>query len=142
MKNEEFVNKILEDMKKTMPPKLNDDCDVSIKGENAIIGLLNSYQEGLSAGELSQKLNVSSARIAAALNNLEYKGFVKRQIDSVDKRKIIVTLTADGTKKFNQFEENLRSRLLLITNELGQQKVTEYIKMMKQIKEILERNNK
>jgi MarR family transcriptional regulator, organic hydroperoxide resistance regulator len=142
MKNEEFVNKILEEMKKTMPPKLHDENDVSIKGENAIIGTLHFFKNGLSSGELSQKLDVSTARIAAAVNNLEYKGFVKRKIDSVDKRKIIVSLTEDGDKRFIEFENNLRKRLLLITNELGQEKVKEYIETMKQIKDILERNDK
>ena len=48
------------------------------QGEMRLLGCLNAGADGRTAGELSTLLDLSTARIAAMLNNLERKGAITR----------------------------------------------------------------
>lgn len=139
MENKDFVNKIIEGMIKKSPPKMpyyeND-----VKGLNGICFYLTNYPDGINSGELSDKLDVSTARIAFALNKLEDKGYISRTSNAEDKRKVNVCLTDDGWKYSEVIINNIKSKLLLITNEIGQKDVKMFFKLFTKIKEVLERD--
>ena len=48
---------------------------------------------GMSAGELAEATGLSSAATTTLLDRLERKGFVQRERDSADRRKVIVEMT-------------------------------------------------
>ena len=50
----------------------------------------------MSAGELGEATGVSSAAATTLLDRLERKGFVRRQRDAVDRRRVLVELTPQG----------------------------------------------
>ena len=66
------------------------------QGEMRLLGCLNAGADGRTAGELSTLLDLSTARIAAMLNNLERKGAITRARDTADRRRVVVRLT--GTR--------------------------------------------
>ena len=74
-------------------------------GEIGVLSMLAFDQNPVMAGELSEKLNVTTARIARILNSLESKQYIRRKNDRTDRRKTFVTITkkgkelADSTKK-------------------------------------------
>ena len=51
------------------------------QGEMRLLGCLHAGADGRTAGELSMLLELSTARIAAMLNNLERKGAITRARD-------------------------------------------------------------
>ena len=61
-----------------------------------LLKILRSKRKAMAAGELSSKMKVSSARMAAMLNNLSQKGYIKKEKTEDDGRKTIVTITKDG----------------------------------------------
>jgi len=63
------------------------------QGEMRLLGCLNAGADGRTAGELSTLLDLSTARIAAMLNNLERKGAITRARDTADRRRVVVRLT-------------------------------------------------
>lgn len=66
------------------------------QGEMRLLGCLNAGADGRTAGELSTLLDLSTARIAAMLNNLERKGAITRARDTADRRRVVVRLTDQG----------------------------------------------
>ena len=66
------------------------------QGEMRLLGCLNAGADGRTAGELSTLLDLSTARIAAILNNLERKGAITRARDTADRRRVVVRLTEQG----------------------------------------------
>ena len=56
------------------------------QGEMRLLGCLHAGADGRTAGELSMLLELSTARIAAMLNNLERKGAITRARDKADRR--------------------------------------------------------
>ena len=56
------------------------------QGEMRLLGCLHAGADGRTAGELSILLELSTARIAAMLNNLERKGAITRARDEADRR--------------------------------------------------------
>ena len=62
------------------------------RGEIGVLGYLAFEKDEATAGELSEKLNVTTARVAKILNSLEAKGYIKRTEDNQDKRKTLVRL--------------------------------------------------
>ncbi len=68
------------------------------KGEVGVLAYLLNVNNNISSNELEKHLQVSSARIASTLNSLEKKGLIKRSKSEEDKRKIIISITKNGSK--------------------------------------------
>ncbi len=61
-----------------MPKSFYNDLDAAKKGVTFILGYLVMSDSEVIAGDLSRKLNVSSARIAALLKKMEQGGLITR----------------------------------------------------------------
>lgn len=74
--------------------------------ELAILGKASAgcacTEKGVSVSEIGQALYLSKPAISQTLNNLEKKGYIIREIDRQDRRKILVTLTAEGNEKLKE----------------------------------------
>jgi len=94
--------------------------DEIMQGETFAI-LFISRQGGIVLpSEISSEMNISSARVAAMLNNLENKGLITRQIDKDDRRRVLVDLTAEGeelAEKHNQMVVGGTARMLEMLGE-------------------------
>lgn len=60
------------------------------------------YREGLSIGEIKEKILSSDGTIPVIINNLEKLGFIERQKDKKDQRKSLIFLTKEGKEKITQ----------------------------------------
>ena len=69
------------------------------QGESLALHLLLLHPNGVAPGELCRAMGVSSARIAVIFASLERKGFVTRQAESEDRRRIRVALTPAGQQR-------------------------------------------
>ncbi|NLV50191.1 MAG: winged helix-turn-helix transcriptional regulator [Clostridiales bacterium] len=108
------------------------------RGEAKMIGYLFTVGDGVTAGELSEKLDISTARVAMILNNLEKKGLVHRDEDTQDRRRVVVFLTPSGKAKgADDFESILRYMTELLTR-LGERDAVEYIRLTRRVNEISE----
>lgn len=104
--------------------------DETMQGEAfAILYILR--QDGIVLpSEISNEMNISSARVAAMLNSLEGKGLISRQIDKSDRRRILVDLTQAGrelAEKHHQYVVNATVRMLEM---LGEHDAGELVRIM------------
>ena len=65
-------------------------------GEQAVLHYLSLQDSSVCAGELTAAFAVRSSRTAAILNALEKKGYAIRSADPADRRRVLVSITADG----------------------------------------------
>jgi DNA-binding MarR family transcriptional regulator len=64
---------------------------------------------------VAEKMNLSPSRLTRVIDALVSKGFLKRKIDSDDRRNMIITLTAKGeaiTKKLNDAYIQIHQEIL------------------------------
>ena len=75
------------------------------QGEMAMLGFLTYEKSETNPKELSERFNLSTARVANTLNSLERKEYIKRVHDSFDRRKVMVYITEK--EALNEFSKLL-----------------------------------
>lgn len=107
------------------------------RGEIGVLGYLAFEKDEATAGELSEKLNVTTARIASILNSLEAKDYIKRTEDNKDKRKTLVVVTKKGKALAKKAKKEVIDKITKVINEVGEEEAKEYIRITLKIREIL-----
>ncbi|MCR5112418.1 MAG: winged helix DNA-binding protein [Acholeplasmatales bacterium] len=116
MEGKEFKRRFHEIFACNRGRKFMDGMDEGIKGAGpTIIELKKAECEGieLTAGDLSAKFNVSTAREAVLLNTLEEKGLIQRYKSDTDGRKTFVRLTDLGRKKADDMKNHWEKMLTI-----------------------------
>ncbi len=131
----EVMAKSMRMMKSSFWPKR---ASAFLHGEMFILNYLVNRQEDVLPSELSCAMNASTARVAMALKSLEQKGFIKRRTDSGDRRRVIVSITEQGTELVKGEREDMQNRMVRIISELGEQDTREYMRLIDRITEISE----
>lgn len=57
-----------------------------------------------SANELCEFVGLSNSRVSRVINTVESKGYIKREMGTIDKRQMIFTLTDSGKKKTKEMQ--------------------------------------
>jgi len=106
------------------------------KGEAFLLNFI--YKQGGTArpGEMSEALGTSTARIAAAINNMERKGLVRRETDSNDRRRTLVHLTDAGNDFISSCRNHLLEHVKNVMRELGEKDTREFLRISAKIAEI------
>lgn len=107
------------------------------KGEMFALGFLYKRGGEVLPGEISEKMGISSARIASILNALERKELVTRRIDPTDRRKILVKLTGEGSAKALAHREEALSEMENILRGMGEDDTKELIRLLRKLSDIL-----
>ena len=102
----------------------------ALQGEAFVLQFLARHGGHVLPGEISNKMNVSSARIAQTLNNIEKKGLITRQIDPDDRRKILVALTPEGEAFAEQYQQMILDVMSKILIRLGDHDAAEYVRIV------------
>lgn len=109
MTHKEFYDKLFEILKTNHGKKIMTRTDIDFRGLSVIMFEINDGNNTPSG--LAKKLNITTARIARALNTLESKCYIERINDENDKRKTYIKLTDIG-KKYLEKEKNCRDKFL------------------------------
>jgi DNA-binding MarR family transcriptional regulator len=115
------------------PPNLRWKTNEFSQGEVKMLEYLYIFQDGLTAGELSTKMNISTARVAATLNGLEKKRLIRRCADERDKRKIVVYLTEGGRITGQEKYERMLRRISRLFAALGERDALELIRLFRRV---------
>jgi len=109
------------------------------KGELAVIIYLLDENNGASAREISQRFHINTSRVAAILNGLSKKGFIKRKEDPIDRRKIHVYITEKGKEYGETRRQDILNHVCELLIQLGENDAQEHIRIMKKISHICQR---
>ncbi|MFA6661716.1 MAG: transcriptional regulator, partial [Bacilli bacterium] len=106
--------------------------DIS-KGEMGILVYLSFYKKEAFSGEIADKTNLSTGRVAIALNSLEKKGFVIRNKNTEDARQVIVSATSKGKAFAVKNKDDFIKHMTKLLEYIGETDATEYVRIRKKI---------
>jgi len=129
----EFMQTMLLLQKSKLQKKLFE----SLRGEPFILQALKHHGSAALPGELSGTMEISSARMAVALNSLEDKGLIVREIDKTDRRRILVNLTSKGEETVIRHQQILLGKTAQALSELGERDAKEYLRITKRLAQIM-----
>jgi len=129
----ELAKEMMSNMQQFRKSKGRSKIDESVHGEGFVLMFL--FQRGSHAlpSELRGVLGVSSARIAATLNNLEHKGLVSREMDKTDRRKVLVALTPLGQQQASQHEKRVLEHSVYMLRSLGEKDAKDFVRILGKI---------
>lgn len=108
----------------------------SFQGEAIILQRLYLHGDDMLPSEISNDLSVSTARIAAVLGNLEKRGFITRQIDKSDRRRILVALTTEGKEIAKKQRKEIQNDMIKTLQKLGEHDAKEFVRIIGRLSEI------
>lgn len=103
------------------------------RGELGLIILLHQHPQGLTAGELGEKLRISSSGVANVLKQLESKGLVVRSVSTCDRRRIVVSITDKGEQIAREHCSLLTRDMAQALAELGEEDTQELIRIFRKL---------
>ncbi len=107
--------------------------DEGFRGVFVILRILDERDEKITAGDLARETNVSTARVASALNALEKKNYVKREVDDSDARKVVVRLTKDGKKAVEERKARIEEIVSPLFGKLTDEETINFFDALKKL---------
>lgn len=99
------------------------------KGAKIVIKLLARLNEPTNPKFIAETLNLSTARIATVLGNLEKRGLVSRTMDPDDRRRINVSLTECGKKAAKAENIEMRNKIIQVFELMGEEDTKKYLEL-------------
>ncbi|MBQ8815134.1 MAG: MarR family transcriptional regulator [Lachnospiraceae bacterium] len=99
------------------------------RGQGRILRMLNEHGD-LTQQELQCKLNIQSGSLSEILAKLESVGFIKRERDESDKRRVIVSITEAGLEDLRQHESIRLKRQAVLYDCLSPEEQDEMIRIL------------
>lgn len=111
--------------------------DALSKGEDFMLACVAKNGGTIMPGEIARAVGVSTARVAAFLNAVENKGYIRRESVEGDRRKIQVVLTDAGFEKVQSERRKSLERMMAFLERLGEEDTDNLIRIMEKIKGII-----
>lgn len=110
--------------------------DEAMRGEHFVLQFIAFRKGNVLPSEISVEMGISSARIAATLKGLERKGLITRQIDTSDRRRILVNLTPQGEALAEEHYQKAVERTTKLLSLLGEHDAREYVRIIGRLAEL------
>lgn len=137
MNYEEIAEILFQQLKTNTSTSLTEVLNEFNRGEIGVLSYLAFDKDEASAGELSEKLDVTTARIASILNSLENKEYIIRKEDGLDKRKTLVVITEKGKTLAINTKNEIINKIINVIKEIGYDEIKEYVRIAIKIRKIL-----
>ena len=112
------------------------------KGELFALSFINKRGTMVLPSEISTAMNVSTARIAVLLSQLEGRGLIVRTADTADRRRVNVSITLAGVQRLEERREEIFNRMLHLVKQLGEEDAQDYLRITRRIIALSESINK
>ena len=88
--------------------------------------------------EMSDEIHVTKSAISQILGIMEQKGYVKREIDPADRRKIIVKLTPAGKAIEEEMKDYADSAFSEMISRFGESNTEQFISLINKLADVIE----
>lgn len=103
------------------------------RGEIYVLDLLLNSSGPIYPKDLSKKMEVSTARIAAILNQMEAKGWVQRTPDPGSTKQTLVILTEDGRAHIQEKREDILLAIERMLDRIGDEDAAELLRIQRKM---------
>lgn len=134
MERKVYVEELLLGINNEITRKIVTTLEKGYKGLYVILKVIKDQNGEVIAGDISNKLNISTARVAVALKTLERKKYITKYKSSADLRKTVVRLTPLGKEVLKIREEEINSLIEALLKDLTDEEIEQLIKIINKIK--------
>ena len=110
--------------------------DDTNRGIISILRCLSKQDQPITAGEISERTGVSTARIAVLLRKTSARNLIVTGNDPSDARKTLVSLSDYGKEQLNKKVEEHKEMISIIIDRIGFERTKEFMKLSKEIRSI------
>lgn len=103
------------------------------KGMFVILRIVRDSSDPVVAGDLAKQMNVSTARIARALNTLEEKHYIERANEKDDARKVVIRITGLGSTALAEREKEVDNMVAPMLANLTDDEMTQFFSLLKKL---------
>ena len=107
--------------------------DATNRGIASILRCLSKQDRPIASGELSERIGVSTARIAVLLRKMSARNLIVTGDDPSDARKTLVSISDNGKEQWNRLVEDHVAFLSTIIDRIGFDRTKEFIELSKEI---------
>lgn len=100
--------------------------------------VMNGIAGNTSCSDIQSNLYITKPAVSQILNTLEKKGYVNREIDKSDRRKISVTLTPQGQEILKETKKYADMTLGTTISRFGEENTRQLISLLTQLVDISE----
>lgn len=134
MATEKQVETVIDHLQRIHPAKFFQTINEGNAGATAVLRYLHSAPNRVTAGNISEYLQVSTARVAVIIKNLYAQGLIVKENDASDARLTIVHLSDKGEEKIQEMQDELYSQVGEVIDKLGMEKMMDFIAIANEIK--------
>ena len=138
MVTEQEIWDILTDFNSIKPVDFLQQLDVTSMGIGNVLGFLASSNRTVTAGEISEYMGVSTARVAVLLKKMTDKGLIEKHTDPKDARRVLVSITEEGRKLLSDKRKEILLYSGAIIERFGKEKIENFVATCKEIKNIVD----
>ncbi len=132
------AEELMKSFRDCAPKKFFSCVEENERGIGFILVMLEDPDKEIIAGDIAKKMNVSTARVAALLKNMEKNELIIRENSSEDARKTVVRITERGLERLKNKREQLLERTMLLLERVGKKDLEEFIRISRKIRETME----
>ena len=100
--------------------------------------LMNIDKTGTPSTSLGPRMGMEPTSLSRTLKSMEDQGWIRREITSLDKRKVLIFLTNEGLKKRNIVRDFLVDFNEKISRRISQKELHGFFKTMQVMDEIID----
>lgn len=127
MATQEQIETLLTEFRKAPPSDCFQHIDMISAGFRAILQYLyNSTDTTVTAGKISEHMNVSTARVAVLLKKMAAKGLIEKKRDPTDARLVVVKLSEHGLQLAEEMHTNLFTQIGNMIDKVGMERMMEF----------------
>ncbi|MDE5754952.1 MAG: MarR family transcriptional regulator [Oscillospiraceae bacterium] len=138
MAEEAEIQKFMHIMDQMHPVREFSKIDATKAGIGAVMRFLDESGQSVTAGEISDGIHVSTARVAVLLRKMEAKGLIIRKSHDRDARITMVCLTEDGEKIIRKMHQRMQKNVERMIDQIGAERLETAFTVMQEIRGILE----
>ena len=113
-----------------------------VEENNAGIGCVLRYLEesgrAVSAGEISEYMKVSTARVAVILRKMQEKQLIIKLYDPNDARKTMISLSEHGIQFIAEKKESVLNYFSHVIEIIGEKRFIDFIEISEEIKAVVD----
>ena len=137
MANRETVEMILKKMEGSNPVDFFKSVNELQMGIGAVLQILQKSQGVVTAGQISEEMGVSTARVAVLLKKMAAKGLITKEKGVMDGWVTIVRLTESGENIASKMRHEMWVQVEKIIDSIGEERVLEFIEISNEIRNIV-----
>ncbi len=139
MASDKEVIALLQEFSSIHPLEFLQKLDVQSMGISNVLCFLMCADHEVTAGEISDYMNVSTARVAVLLKKMSDKGLIEKHADPSDARRVMVAITDSGKELFEEQQREILLYSGAVVDHFGVDKIKEFIESCRQIREIVDK---